>query len=134
MVSPCWNRLAHEELSWLFHEPHTGLVDRLRNLLSCFRARTSAGGRHAPRQASAIRLAPSLPSKRCHFRAWRRGVFDTLVQTHSLTHGHWSGEQQSFFVWVDTVLNCLSLKFGQVSPPSNPKHAPRNSLCNFCKF
>ena len=58
--------------------------------------------------------------KRCHFGAGRRGVFDTLVQTHthSLALGLSSGSSL-FFVCVDTVLNVsLSLKFGQVSPPS----------------
>ena len=29
--------LAHRELAWLFYEPHTGLDDFLRILLSCFR-------------------------------------------------------------------------------------------------
>ena len=44
---PLWNHcalscLAHGELAWLFHEPHTGLEDCLRMLQSCFRKRRSA--------------------------------------------------------------------------------------------
>ena len=33
--------LAHRELAWLFHEPHTGKVNCLNMLLSCFRKRMS---------------------------------------------------------------------------------------------
>ena len=33
--------LAHGELAWLFHEPHTGLDDCLRMLQTCFRKRMS---------------------------------------------------------------------------------------------
>ena len=33
--------MAHGELAWLFHEPHTGLEDSLNMLLSCFRKRMS---------------------------------------------------------------------------------------------
>ena len=33
--------MAHGELAWLFHEPHTGLDDCLRMLWSCFRKRMS---------------------------------------------------------------------------------------------
>ena len=35
--------LAHGELAWLFHEPHTGLDDCLNMLLSRFRKRMSGG-------------------------------------------------------------------------------------------
>ena len=33
--------MAHRELAWLFHEPHTGLDDCLRMLQACFRKRMS---------------------------------------------------------------------------------------------
>ena len=33
--------MAHRELAWLFHEPHTGLDDCLRVLQACFRKRMS---------------------------------------------------------------------------------------------
>ena len=36
--------LAHGELAWLFHEPHTGLDDCLNMLLACFRKRMSGRG------------------------------------------------------------------------------------------
>ena len=35
--------MAHGDLAWLFHESHTGLVDCLNMLLSCFRKRRSVG-------------------------------------------------------------------------------------------
>ena len=50
--------LAHRELARLFHEPHTGLEDRLNMLLSCFRKRMSAY-RVFPGQGEAIAFAKS---------------------------------------------------------------------------
>ena len=38
--------MAHGELAWLFHEPHTGLEVGLNILLSCFRKMMSVEGIH----------------------------------------------------------------------------------------
>ena len=81
-------------------------------------------------QISAVRPSEHR-SKRCHFGAWRRGVLDTSAsQTHSLF--------QAVFVWIDTVLNCLTSLFQIFCqagyPIRNPKHAARILLCNMRSF
>ena len=49
--------LAHGELAWLFHEPHTGLDHCPRILLSCFRSGTSG-------EAASCNLSAELVLKR----------------------------------------------------------------------
>ena len=43
-------RLAHGELAWLFHEPHTRLDDCLIMMQACCRKRMSGAGPSAPKK------------------------------------------------------------------------------------